>query len=147
MGEGDPFATISLGHLADVTKALSCLCRDKGFRDEILQRTNVKLLADPTDISQENYEWCKSAMAALRKEMDSEKLLPPGRVYRMSGPLIDFQPEGNASANGRVETRLQAVDAKKSYNELRLHARTFDLSLHVPFRYQTLLRRLASSDV
>lgn len=147
MGERDPFATISLGHLADVTKALSSLCRDKGLREEILQRTKVALLANPRDISRGNYEWCESAMAALRKEMDSEKLLPPGTVYRMSGPLLDFQPERkNATGNGKI-TSLRTVDARRLYNELRLHARMFDLSLHIPLRYETILRRLASTEV
>lgn len=47
IGEDDPFSVISLGHLADISKALSKLCHDKGFRDEILRRTTTN---DPSDI-------------------------------------------------------------------------------------------------
>ena len=46
IGEGDPFSVISLGHLADTTKALSKLCQDKGFREEILMRTSGNNLSE-----------------------------------------------------------------------------------------------------
>ena len=40
--------------------------------------------------------------------------------------------------------RLEPMDVS-AYGELKLHPRMFDLSLHIPVRYETLLRRLASS--
>ncbi|KAL7530845.1 hypothetical protein ACHAXR_010145, partial [Thalassiosira sp. AJA248-18] len=141
MGSGDPFATISLGHLADVTKALSKLCQDRGFRKEILNRTGAKALT-PSD-----YEWCASAMEAIRKQMNSEKLLPPGTIYHMSGPFIDFQTKGNASSRvGGDASMLKSVDTI-IFNELKLHARMFDVSLHIPVRYEMILKRLASTEV
>lgn len=144
MGSGDPFGWISLGHLADLTKALSQLCRDKGFRDEILDRTGGRLLKYPKEVSQEDHDWCVNAMEALRKQMDSEILVPPGSIYHLSGPLIDFQVNiGNNSVIRGDEAKLKSVDAIQ-FNELRLHARMFDVSLHIPARYETILKRLAS---
>lgn len=143
MGERDPFATISLGHIADISKALSKLCQDKGFRDEILRRTGLGLLVNPLDTAADNYEWCASAMVALRKQMDSEKLLPPGQILHMTGPLIDlsdFQTDGNNSSR----IGLKSVDVT-NFNELKLHARMLDVSFHIPLRYETILRRLAMS--
>jgi hypothetical protein len=137
MGERDPFATISLGHIADISKALSKLCQDKGFRDEILRRTGFGLLVNPLDTAGDNYEWCANAMVALRKQMDSEKLLPPGQILHMTGPLIDLT-EGNNSAR----IGLKSVDVI-IFNELKLHTRMFDVSFHIPLRYETMLRRLA----
>ena len=58
IGEGDPFSVISLGHVADTTKAISKLCQDKGFREEILQRTARN---DPS-----NMDFCINAMECLR---------------------------------------------------------------------------------
>lgn len=138
MGKGDPFATISLGHLADVTKAISKLCQDRGLREEILRRTGIGLLFDskPKDMPLEDHEWCANAMTFLRKQMDSEVLLPPGKIYHISGPLLEFQTEGNTSI-------VKPVD-QITFKELKLHARMFDFSLHIPVRYKMLLRRLAS---
>lgn len=134
MGSGDPFSSISLGHLADLTKALSKLCQDRGFRSEILERTGGKLIANAKDMSKEDHDWCVNSMDAIRKSttMDSEKLLPPGQIYQMSGPLI-----GDAAMLKRVDAEI--------FNELKVHARMFDVSLHIPARYEMILKRLASS--
>lgn len=139
---GDPFATISLGHLADSTKAVSKLCQDKGMRDGILKR-----LDDPMNISRDDFEWCSNAMMLLRRQMDSEKLYPPGMIYQVSGPLLDFQASSDEKKrNGQGEgvlSTLTSTDAT-SYSEMKLHASMFDVSLHIPMRYEMLLRRLAS---
>jgi len=146
VGRGDPFATISLGHIADATKAISKLCQDRGLRDEILKRVGAGLLVNPKGMRREDREWCANAMTFLRKQMDSEKLLPPGIIYHISGPLFEFQTEGITSGVLGGETAmLEPVDAI-AFNELKLHARMFDVSLHIPVRYGMLLRRLASSE-
>ena len=143
VGSGDPFARISLGHLADMTKLISKLCQDKGMRDEILKRTTGKVDAD-------DYTWCANVMIFLRKLCDSEKLLPPGNILQLSGPILEVQQTmpaagNNARGNGRDTTaKLKSVDSMR-FNELKLHARMFDVSLHIPLRYEMLLRRLASS--
>lgn len=58
IGEGDPFSVVSLGHLADTTSALSELCQDKGFRDEILKRATGHDHSDKL--------FCINAMNCLR---------------------------------------------------------------------------------
>ena len=140
-GSGDPFSVISLGHLADTTKVISTLCQDRGLRDEILERTKA------TDVSSDDYEWCTKAMIFLRKQMNSyTKLVPPGNVYNLSGALLDVGELNITGLEGgnTTATTLKPVDARV-FNELRLHARMLDVSLHIPFRYETLLKRLASS--
>lgn len=140
VAEGDPFSRISLGHVADITKALSQLCQNKGFREEILRRTDVGKSDNVKDMSDEEFTWCANAMAFLRQQMTSEKLYPPGQVYIMGGSLFEFNAEGRGSMG-----MIKRVDAIK-FKELKLHARMFDLSLHIPARYETVLQRLAASE-
>ena len=143
-GSGDPITKVSLGHLADMTKAVSKLCQDTSFRDEVLRRTTKD------DMSPADYEWCVNAMNYLHKQMDSEKLLPPGELFDLSGPLLDLPTDLNitglvADEGDTPPTTLTPVHASV-FNELgRLHARMFDLTLHIPVRYDMLLRRLAST--
>ncbi len=66
IAEGDPFSVISLGHVADVTKALSQLCQDKRFRDEILQRTRFGKLSTLRDIPESDLIFSVNAMNCLR---------------------------------------------------------------------------------
>jgi hypothetical protein len=133
-GEGDPFACISLGHLADLTKALSKICSDTGFREEIIHHTGAK------DISEEDYVWCVNAMTFLRKQMDSEILIPPGVIYVMSGSLFDFPSDDSESVK---KCKIRNVDPSV-FNELRISPRMFNLSHHVPARYETVLQRIAA---
>ncbi len=145
VGTGDPFARISLGHLADLTKAISKLCQDTSLRDEILKRTTGK-------VDDEDFTWCESAMTFLRTLCDSEKLLPPGKILQLSGPIIEVlqtisAPGNNSKNKGRDATaKIKSVDATR-FNELKVHARMFDVSLHIPLRYEMLLQRLASSEI
>ena len=92
------------------------------------------MIANAKDMSKEDHDWCINSMDAIRKSttMDSEKLLPPGQIYQMSGPLI-----GDAAMLKRVDAEI--------FNELKVHARMFDVSLHIPARYEMILKRLASS--
>lgn len=143
VGAGDPFATVSLGHIADATKAVSKLCQDKGLREEVLRRSGTGFLKyDPQDMTREDYDWCINAMAFLHKQMDSEKLYPPGKIYQLSGPLLDFQSDSKVNGGTRGYTAIKSVDAI-IFNELKLHARMFDVTLHIPARYEMLLKRLA----
>lgn len=145
---GDPFATISLGHLADVTKALSALSQDKGLREDVLTRTGgLGLRTPPKEVTQEDYHWCANAMAFLRTQMDSEKLYPPGKIYHMFGPLLGLSPDKNNGRRlGGDATMLRPADALL-FNELKLHARMLDVSLHLPLRYEMVLRRLVPSEI
>lgn len=145
---GDPFATISLGHLADVTKALSALCQDTGLREEVLTRTGrLGFRTPPNDVKEDDYHWCANAMTFLRTQMDSEKHYPPGKIYHMSGPLLGLPPDrNNVNRLGGDGTTLSPVNVL-SFNELKLHPRMLDVSLHVPLRYEMLLRRLVPPEI
>ncbi|KAL7471940.1 hypothetical protein ACHAXS_012247 [Conticribra weissflogii] len=140
IGEGDPFSRISLGHLADISKALSLLCQDKGFRDEILKRTDIIKSVDSIDKTDRNYVWLVNAMAFLPNDMIAEKLFPPGQIYVMSGSLIEFNAETRANLS-----MIRKVEAN-TFRELQLHARMFDLTLHIPARYESVLQRLSKSN-
>ena len=144
VGSGDPFARFSLGHLADLTKTIAKLCQDTGLRDEILKRTTGKVDAD-------DHIWCTNVMIFLRKLYDSEKLVPPGKILRLSGPLLEVHQTISAAGNksrgihAGSDTIASLVSVEPTrFNELKLHPRMFDVSLHIPLRYETLLRRLAS---
>ena len=141
-GEGDPFARFSLGHIADLTKALSKLCCDAEFRDEIMQHTGTTSWLHPEEISEEDYAWCLNAMTFLKKQMNSEILVPPGLIYEMSGSLFDFPADGGEASTKRSNIRI--VDPTK-FDEMRISPRMFNLSRHVPARYETVLQRIAAS--
>ncbi|KAL7491609.1 hypothetical protein ACHAWT_000911 [Skeletonema menzelii] len=141
-GEGDPFACFSLGHIADLTKALSKLCSDDGFRDEIVQHTGTTSWLRPEDLSEEDYAWCLNAMTFLRKQMNSEILVPPGVIYIMSGSLFDFPTDESESPMKR--DKIRPVDPT-AFDEMRISPRMFDVSRHVPARYETVLQRIAAS--
>lgn len=128
VGEGDPFSCLSLGHLADASLVLSKLCRDDELRNAILTRLKrgVKQL-DETDV-----RWCRDIMKELETEMQSEKFYPPGRVLFMRGNLF----------GGIDEVVLREINQESEFRHLRFHPRMFDLSLHIPHRYEVLLARI-----
>ena len=128
VGENDPFSCLSLGHLADASLALSRLCEDMELRDAILNRTK----ADVEKIDEAELRWCMNVMESLTAEMNAEKFYPPGRVLYMKGNLF-----------GRIdEVTLNEVEQESTFRNLRLHPRMFDLSLHIPHRYEVLLSRI-----
>lgn len=121
VGKGDPFANLSLGHIADVSNAIAMLCEDRELRDKILMKVR------DGDLS-----WCYAQMKKLRREtMTFEKFYPPGRVFFMAGST--FGDDG--------EVTLQEVD-NDNFSDLVLHASMFDLSRHIPNRYEAALARL-----
>jgi hypothetical protein len=71
--------------------------------------------------------------------MKSEKLYPPGTIYLMAGSLFRL--------NGNHETEFEKIHRVDSsqFNELKLHARMFDLSYHIPARYEAVLERIVLS--
>lgn len=124
--EGDPFSSLSLGHVADTSFAIAHLCEDEDLRTNILVVTDGPL--DTMD--NDDLRWCKERMEDMRKQMTGLKLYPPGRLLFVS-----------ASENKKGRTVIR--DAPSSfYGELRIGARMFDLRRHVPRVYQ---RRLTSA--
>jgi hypothetical protein len=71
--------------------------------------------------------------------MKSEKLYPPGTIYLMAGSLFRL----NANQDKNFE-KIHIVDPSQ-FNELKLHARMFDISYHIPARYEAVLERIVSS--
>ncbi len=128
VGEGDPFSCLSLGHLADASLFLSRLCEDQDLRESILNNTKSEL----NDLTNHELRWCIQTMASLQKDANSEKCYPPGRVLYMKGNFF-----------GSIdEVILYEVDQEEIFGSLRWHPRMFDLSLHIPHRYETLLSRM-----
>mmetsp|Transcript_12159 Transcript_12159/g.22780 ORF Transcript_12159/g.22780 Transcript_12159/m.22780 type:complete len:357 (-) Transcript_12159:83-1153(-) len=128
VGEDDPFSCLSLGHLADASLALSKLCQDSELRNSILNITKKGV----NNLNEPELKWCVETMKALEADMQSEKFYPPGRVLYMRG---DFS--GNID-----EIMLREVNQESVFRHLRFHRRMFDLSLHVPHRYEILLARM-----
>lgn len=128
VGKHDPFSTLSLGHLADISKALSFFCEDEEKRAQVISKCANK----PQDINEEDLLWANEQMNAVRKYMTSEKLYPPGRILLISSP--------NQNKNGE-KVQIEEV-SKEKFQEIMLHPRIFDLSRHVPNRYEDELREL-----
>jgi len=124
VGEGDPFSCLSLGHIADVSAALSRLCDDQELRNAILDRTQGRL----DEMDEKNISWCATEMEKLRDHMQGEKFFPSGRILHVA-----FGPSKNIS--------LRQVSAD-FFRDLPLHPRMFDLTRHVPGRYEEALARL-----
>ena len=70
--------------------------------------------------------------------MRSEKLYPPGTIYLLAGSL--FKLNGNQAKDFGKIRRVSSIH----FNELKLHARMFDLTYHIPARYDANLERLLS---
>lgn len=132
VGEGDPFSTLSLGHLADTSRALSQLCEDEALRSDVLLKTQ----GDIKDTSKEDLQWCYDTMQKIRIKMKGEKFYPPGRILYMGGAVF-----GNK--DGEVTLKEVSTEA---FEELLLHPFMFDLSRHVPNRYEYALQKLYASN-
>ena len=177
--EGDPFSTLSLGHLADISNALAKLCEDSKLREKILKKTrfssSLNLLfagrglgGDGSDNSRriwsEDYSsitedsdirWCLDTMSKLRKEsMNAEKFYPPGKILYMRTTGSDQSSLDNNGHYDKSSWRKSYDEAltlsevpREMFNDLRLHPRMFDLSRHVPQRYERLLNSLLATQI
>lgn len=122
--EGDPFSSLSLGHVADTSKALAHLCENDDLRTTVLTVTDGPL----ESLDHEHLQWCKDQMDEIRKDMTGMKLYPPGRLLFLTY-LIDRK--------GPQEIREVPPSL---YSELKIGARMFDLSRHVPRVYHRRLK-------
>jgi hypothetical protein len=126
LGEGDPFSCLSLGHIADVSKALALLCEDEELRSSIRMRTEGAVdKMDPQDL-----QWCADTMGKLRESLTAERMYPPGRTL--------FVKRGADSI-----VSLREV-SRARFTDLRLHPRMLDVSRHVPSLYESLLQEIVS---
>ena len=129
VGDGDPFSTLSLGHLADITAALSKLCENESLRDNILQKTQ-----GDGEASSEDLKWCFDTYKNIRSHMNAEKFYPPGRILYISESILK-----------ESKSRINLEEAKtKKFDNIILHSAMFDLSRHVPTRYESDLNILCA---
>lgn len=139
IGQGDPFATLSLGHIVDTTRALSTLCKEEAFRVEILKRLGQAKAVE--GLSKDDLKWLQNAKTYLNQQMDADKLYPPGQIVYMSGTLFNLDPVEGISVGQKGDLRPMHVDR---FGELMVHVRMFDVSRHLPVRYEAVLKRLNS---
>ena len=119
VADGDPFATMSLGHLVDLLMLLSHLCINTTFRDEIMHRTQKNNIKN-------NLQWCYDTMQCLGQHfMTAEKLYPPGRIICMNG----------------LELALSEAPRSK-FRDILLHPHMLDVSRHVPSYYENNLQKI-----
>mmetsp|Transcript_23876 Transcript_23876/g.36106 ORF Transcript_23876/g.36106 Transcript_23876/m.36106 type:complete len:402 (+) Transcript_23876:553-1758(+) len=130
LGEGDPFACLSLGHIANLSKALSLLCEDKDFRSMIMIRTDNTL----ENMEIQDLQWCEKTLIKLKVKMKGELMYPPGRLFFMKRSL-----EGSVVSIREVH--------RSKFSELKLHPRMLDVSRHVPSLYESLLQEMCGLDI
>lgn len=129
--EGDPFSSVSLGHVADTSRALAYLCDEDDLRTAILTVTDGPL----DSLDKEDLQWCSDKMEDIRKHMTGEKMYPPGRLLFLS------DPEGK-----KGPPVIQEIPPNE-FDELKISARMFDLSRHVPRVYQRRLKNALRSRI
>jgi len=150
--EGDPFSTLSLGHIADLSTVLSHLCVNVTLRNEIFNRTSV-LSSSFNDIVQniytsysntENRIWCYETMNSLPiTHMKAEKFYPPGRILYMT-PTVDDNSSSISvlfGSNNNDKVTIRDV-SRYEFSDLILHTRMLDISRHLPNLYESSLRQL-----
>jgi hypothetical protein len=126
VGEGDPFSCLSLGHIADISSTLALFCQDHELRNEIIRRSQSNIEA----MDEDDLKFCHNALISLRAKLSAEKLYPPGRILYMGGNLFDDD-----------KVTLREVD-QDEFQDLRIHRRMFDLSRHIPHRYEAVLYKI-----
>lgn len=123
--EGDPFSSLSLGHVADVSGAIDYLCQNPELRKAILMSTDGPVL----ELESRDLEACSQRMKEIQDNLNlGEKLYPPGRLL--------FIHRANRKSK---EFEIQDVPLE-FFNHLRIGPKMFDLSRHVPRLYEASLR-------
>ncbi|GKY92523.1 hypothetical protein MPSEU_000222600 [Mayamaea pseudoterrestris] len=128
--DGDPFSRLSFGHISDIGAAVSNLCADPSLRSRIVATCRGSI----ANMSDEDLSWCTDTHLGLQKSMANEKLVPPGRILRLS-------------LSGRNQKRVVSLREESPANYLWLHIRPgmFDLQHHVPAKYIWTLQQLANA--
>jgi Lipase (class 3) len=122
IAEGDPFSCLSLGHIANLSRAIAILCED----DELRNLINLQTDRSPDRMDINDLQWCSDTMKNLRSNLTNECLFPPGRTI-----IIKREYDSSVSM---YEAPLS------KFTELRLHGRMLDISRHVPSLYESLLK-------
>eukprot|EP00594_Rhizosolenia_setigera_P003805 CAMPEP_0178941150 /NCGR_PEP_ID=MMETSP0789-20121207/1230_1 /TAXON_ID=3005 /ORGANISM="Rhizosolenia setigera, Strain CCMP 1694" /LENGTH=543 /DNA_ID=CAMNT_0020620319 /DNA_START=53 /DNA_END=1684 /DNA_ORIENTATION=+ len=136
--EGDPFSTLSLGHLADLSTAISKLCQDERLRNEIF----IKTLSSPDH--RENANGDLRTFYSLFKRLQSSSVDDHDLILYPPGELLLLTNNGNGG--GYIFNNDEAVKLRRtSYKDFRfllIQRGMFDLSRHIPNRYEIGLNKL-----
>lgn len=135
MNQGDPFSSLSLGHVADVSAALAHLCENPELRATILMRTDGA--ADQLELRDQL--WCVEIRKKIEEKMVGEKLYPPGKLFYLWNPNTTPSTRRKGGSTGSTGVAVTEVE-RTFFNDLRLGPRMFDLSRHVPRLYEARLR-------
>ena len=131
VAEGDPFSCLSIGHLADLSTALSRLCDNIAMRDDILKRKG-----SIQTMSEDDLKWSTDAFDWLKREyVRSDKLYPPGRIMLLRGSSLSIL------AGSGKDITLRETTAER-FRFLKVHGRMLDLSRHIPTRYESALEKI-----
>lgn len=148
--KGDPFSCLSLGHVADVSKAIEYLCKDERLRNDVLLHTRNMMNDDKHKDYNENMEWCRTTMQTLRKCMTAEKLYPPGHILLLSnskptawGSNVQRLRWWRWRRRRRYESNVTLQKVQVHYfRDLLISANMFNLSKHLPSKYISKLKEL-----
>lgn len=129
VGEGDPFSSLSLGHIAELSSAIAYLCKNESLRTAALIHSDGPV----EQMDEQDLKWCYEAMEEIRGQLDGNTMYPPGRILYIS----------RSNLNEAVDDAIALREMPPSYfRDLRLHARMLDISRHVPTMYENYLQRL-----
>jgi len=129
VGEGDPFSSLSLGHIADLSSAISYLCKNESLRTAALIHTDGPV----EEMDENDLKWCYECMEEIRAQTTGNTMYPPGRILYIS----------RSNLNPAVDDAIALREMPPTYfHDLRLHARMLDVSRHVPKMYENYLQRL-----
>ena len=120
---GDPFATLSLGHIADVASALKYLAERRDVRNELLE---VMKIGDGSRTRRQS-KFLRNKAKEVRSVMTNEKFYPPGQLYEMDGRSGD-------------KVVLRKFDEDR-WSEMPLKQNILDIPKHVPIVYEELLTK------
>ena len=81
-------------------------------------------------MTEDDLVWCETILDGLRKKLTAEKFYPPGRVLYMSGS--SFGDDGKVNLSD-IERNV--------FSDLVLSPYMFNLSQHIPNRYESALAR------
>ena len=90
IGQGDPFSSLSIGHIASVSNSIAQLCEDVELRTLVLLKTDEPL----DETTDEDLEWCYATLMELRSRYEGEeRMFPPGNIVYLSETALDNQEE------------------------------------------------------
>ncbi|GMI58960.1 hypothetical protein ScalyP_jg11005 [Parmales sp. scaly parma] len=126
--ENDPFATISLGHLVEISRRVGWFCREKEVRERV-----CKMRGEVGGEIEARVIWEKMEEALKLKagvDFTTKKFFPPGELYKLA-------------ADGKELTRVE--NRREEFGEFLLKKVGLDFPLHVPNVYEDSMRKLNSS--